>query len=541
HGLPPPPPHLAVASSDCGPCHPFVAARPKDPSTHINGVVDLTSGDGACGACHGGPPDDAGHERHAGATTPAYGATTREPSPDPSVSYALGCGLCHPHDATQHLDGHRDLPSTCADNYCHSAGTAVATEVIESHTAPTWGEDTLACDGCHGAPPDYAQDDPKSNSHSDHRFGCEFCHAGTTHDGATIADAQLHANGSYDLAPGPYTWRDVPLAFSYQFDPGGGTCSDISCHASIGRSTEIRWGRIYLNAILQVTYLPGCFEVAYTVSHEVGGTAPYSYHWDFGDGTGAAGVAVSHAYADGTERTVTLELRDANRHLGLIRAQVAPRPLANTPAVPASMISAFGYDVSLTDLSTDADAQLCTHSGDGLVRVRWGYSVPNCDEWDCSGTITMESSAQVTLGESPTGVTFAHTYPQTNSVRTYALRHLVTDNSGALVGAPDVSLTLPTRRNLTLAGRIVDGATVGMAGVAVHLVSQPAGFLDAWVTSDADGRYEYSAELADVCYDATPSSAGYGFAPSSTRACSAPTSERIALDDLTATPVVPEE
>ena len=43
-----------------------------------------------------------------------------------------------------------------------------------------------------------------------------------------------------------------------------------------------------------------------------GGTQPYSYSWDFGDGTTASGQTVSHSYLLPGSYVVTLTITDAN-------------------------------------------------------------------------------------------------------------------------------------------------------------------------------------------------------------------------------------
>ena len=44
----------------------------------------------------------------------------------------------------------------------------------------------------------------------------------------------------------------------------------------------------------------------------IGGTQPYSYAWDFGDGSTGSGQSVSHSYLLPGTYTVTLTITDAN-------------------------------------------------------------------------------------------------------------------------------------------------------------------------------------------------------------------------------------
>jgi PKD repeat protein len=43
----------------------------------------------------------------------------------------------------------------------------------------------------------------------------------------------------------------------------------------------------------------------------IGGTAPYAYSWDFGDGTTGTGSSVSHVYSNSGNRTVILQVSDS--------------------------------------------------------------------------------------------------------------------------------------------------------------------------------------------------------------------------------------
>ncbi len=51
--------------------------------------------------------------------------------------------------------------------------------------------------------------------------------------------------------------------------------------------------------------------VTFTAS-ATGGTQPYSYNWDFGDGFTSNGQSVSHSYLLPGTYTVTLTVNDAN-------------------------------------------------------------------------------------------------------------------------------------------------------------------------------------------------------------------------------------
>ena len=77
----------------------------------------------------------------------------------------------------------------CANTYCHSNGTSVATGTIPANTSAEWGADP-DCSGCHGNPPAYANGAPKKNSHAAHGGStCDKCHSATTTTGTTITSS----------------------------------------------------------------------------------------------------------------------------------------------------------------------------------------------------------------------------------------------------------------------------------------------------------------------------------------------------------------
>jgi len=125
--------------------------------------------------------------------------------------------------------------SDCANTYCHSNGSSVATLTIPANTSPMWGSGALACDACHGNGPDYVNGAPKANSHAEHSsYTCDQCHSSTTTTGNTITNTTNHVNLAYDLQAG------AGVSFSYSFATTGGTCSTISCHG--GNSAT--WGTL---------------------------------------------------------------------------------------------------------------------------------------------------------------------------------------------------------------------------------------------------------------------------------------------------------
>ncbi len=147
-----------------------------------------------------------------------------------SAAYSIPSGTAMPSDGTSRAYG------TCSNTYCHSNGTSVATGTIPANTSAVWGTGPLACSSCHSYPPSYGNNSPKANSHVFHSskgYTCDKCHYGTTTNGTSITGYGSHVNGAYDLQAGS------GISFTYTYNSGGGTCSNISCHGG----TNAQWGK----------------------------------------------------------------------------------------------------------------------------------------------------------------------------------------------------------------------------------------------------------------------------------------------------------
>lgn len=272
----------------------------------------------------------------------------------------------------------------CSNLYCHSDGAALSTGIIGVNASPPWSSTTgtvesLACDTCHGFPPLYAQDAPKANSHAKHASftTCDLCHFTTTADGVHVTNAELNADGKYDVVPNStknftLNGQSAPITFTYVFDAGGGACTNNSCHQLNGWSEG--QGRIWGNIRPWATSGVACRNTGLEYGQEVcaasgvgGGSPPYTYRWEFSDGSVVTTPTATHIFGAGEQLAVRLTIRDANRHAYTTYATVEtpstppPPPLGgctpgvySAPTVTGSAAlsgGAFPATVTLTDAS----------------------------------------------------------------------------------------------------------------------------------------------------------------------------------------------
>lgn len=209
------------------------------PTTYGTGIT-------SCGRCHGNPPVDGtarntpvgqfpgSHSKHAGtysfACTKCHVDNTTYNHRNSNINMATPIngdtgasytkGTSWPQSNVQPFTG-----GTCSNTYCHSNGTSVATGSIVNNPSPAWAG-TVTCNSCHTAPPNYANNTPKKNSHEFHSTLCQKCHNATTTDSATITGTANHANKAYNLVAESGQFN------TYSFATGGGTCKTVTCHAN---------------------------------------------------------------------------------------------------------------------------------------------------------------------------------------------------------------------------------------------------------------------------------------------------------------------
>ena len=527
------------ATQECPPCECKVCHGPVGP--HAGGYP-------GCNTCHGFPPvDNAGlvfFPSPTGATT--AGAHSKHAT---SSGYNYTCETCHfngmpttaiiedplllqmgfsvstngpvydgrilqtpyLYDNTNGTAVTTSGAMTCSNTYCHSGGTGGTMNMgtpgtsplgdprpVALNTSPAWTASVPpACTTCHGYPPSYPQDNPKSNSHTygqsagdAHRQSCNFCHFGTTTDGVTITGIDNHVNGIYNVVPDPTAYNSNgnfpgPVNFTYSYDAGGGKCSNISCHGG----QDYWWGRVSILAPIVVNYGPACYEVRMSPNFS-GGTAPYSCDWDFGDGATSSGCSADHLYASPGPFSVAVSGRDAANHPFASTTSVTAQPGANTPPTVDETISVSCYVVTLTDLSIDPDATSCGHSGSALETINWG-----------NGTT---SSGNVTLSGSPSNTVFTKTYTTGGA---FNILHTVRDNANATASKVTTGVRVPSTH--TVSGQVTSGG-VGLSGVLMVL-RQNGVTVRATATTDGNGNYAFAYSAVCGNWTVTATRTGYTF------------------------------
>jgi hypothetical protein len=500
-----------------------------------------------CDSCHGNPPVGDAHDHFSkikqGLTCDSchFGGMPTTPITDTKFQIGFSVngkdgtgmsydGLAHPvlgatYEATNNTTVTQNGTMKCSSVYCHGGGTGGTNNTggiskspllnigdprpIAASLSPSWTDLTpIGCDYCHGYPPSYSQDNPKSNSHT-YPHGsvkCNVCHYATTHDGVTIFDATKHHNGIYDVVPDPtYIIANSPLNFTYSYDAGGGKCSKITCHGGASAT----WGRQYLGAAINVALGTGCYEVKANAVSITGGTPPYTYEWDFGDENTESGTAntlpfsTPHPYAKGGTYTVTFNFRDARYHVGSVVTWVTPKASANIPPVASAAVkNVKGCTVTLTDLSYDPDYNQCGHTGAGKIIIYWA-----------DGTTTNQP---INLTDQPLNQDFSHTY---TTASTYYLTYYIYDNSGAY-STPGKTIVVTVPTTFTINGKVTHAggggytAGEGFGGVSVQLYKKSGSYVSAGYT-DTDGTYTITNIPESEHYDVKAIKSGSTFSPAS--------------------------
>ena len=138
HGAPPPAPHPAF--NDCGLCHPNVQQGTltfSDPTTHIDGNVDVAGGAGGCTACHASAQ---GSRRVIVGASGDFVRSSHHVSGDPTDA---DCAVCH--DQSTHMTGTVRLKDVDTGLEVAALTGDPATDAVEAAKLDAF------CTACHDA------------------------------------------------------------------------------------------------------------------------------------------------------------------------------------------------------------------------------------------------------------------------------------------------------------------------------------------------------------------------------------------------------
>ncbi|MBI5533439.1 MAG: CxxxxCH/CxxCH domain-containing protein [Deltaproteobacteria bacterium] len=218
HSLPPGGSHPTV--DRCELCHGKTAGPNhtiKDATLHINGKIDVSSGD--CSSCHGSSKNPAPPTDLAGNTDTKNVGVGAHQSHLAGSTYlpAVTCETCHKVPAAVDSPGHIDTPgpaeltftamasaqgaspvwnhdtATCSGVYCHGA-----TLTGGSNTTPKWtvvDGSQAACGTCHGLPPSAPH--PKAEPGQ-----CIWCHKDAFDPATKMPKLDTHINAKLEIYNG---------------------------------------------------------------------------------------------------------------------------------------------------------------------------------------------------------------------------------------------------------------------------------------------------------------------------------------------------
>jgi len=140
------------------------------------------------------------------------------------------------------------------------------------------------------------------------------------------------------------------------------------------------------------TFAPSSPVVGQTVTFTattVGGTAPYTSTWNFGDGTTAAGSAATHAYASASTYTVQVTASDSAAHTATKSKSVVVTASAPPPP-PGGPVAQFAFVPTSpqVDALVTFDASAST-SSNGVLEARWDWAEDGV--WDTAWSTTLSA------------------------------------------------------------------------------------------------------------------------------------------------------
>ena len=171
-----------------------------------------------------------------------------------------------------------------------------------------------------------------------------------------------------------------------------------------------------------------------------------TYHWDFGDGGGADGARLTHAYAAGQESfPVTLTATDPQGQTDTAQQTIYPgnhAPAVSLTAPDPAQTFAVGDVVAADATATDAE--------DGAVQVRWATVIVHCAD---------PANCHEHPGEQQQGPHFSLTFEGHPGDSRLEVSAVATDSRGATTTKTFV--VKPKQRRVTIQSTAEAGFTIG--------------------------------------------------------------------------------
>jgi len=194
------------------------------------------------------------------------------------------------------------------------------------------------------------------------------------------------------------------------------------------------WQLTHFPIVARISYSPSNPTSAQTITFNgtgSGGTGPYTFNWDFGDGTVGIGSTVAHAFAPGAYM-VHLSARDSHGAVGTTSQNVTvvfPPDFAISAAPSSITFPAGTSATSIINISSIHDfsdtVSLTAATSSGLT----GSFSPN--------TVTL-----VPGGSTSSTLTFTSTVPGTYTVSVIGTSGLLSHSANLTVGVVDVGPTV---------------------------------------------------------------------------------------------------
>src|SRR5439155_745914 len=197
-----------------------------------------------------------------------------------------------------------------------------------------------------------------------------------------------------------------------------------------------------------------------------GGVSPYSFNWNFGDGSSAIGANVVHSYSSPGSYSVALTVTDSVGSISHSTASVTVQP----PPPPVVTVNTPAPDPASTDATVNLNFAVSSSTSITGITVNWGDGTP-LDS--LAGTATSDSHIYTTTGSSPSKV--------------YTITVTATDNSGS-TGQVLVSVTVNDRPPITsVTGVSPNPALAGQPVSVSFSTSDPDGTVSSIIVNWGDG------------------------------------------------------